>query len=192
MSKHPLIAYLADLERGDRAILRRSLSSPPGEHIPSMRYVEWYAASTNATEHQRQATYLLAGLFAEVERGNDAGPKVFEQSQTLGHAAAALYIGNDRRPSLERRFIGVLDATWDQLPDRLRTFMTLLRSEGIAIDWTQLLHDLRGWSYRNRSVQLRWARDFFRATTAKADADATADTDSSTPSTTTTSTEDPS
>ena len=56
----------------------------------------------------------------------------------------------------------MLNAHHDDVAQHLRHVIGLLKSKDIAVDWSQLLWDLRGWDGDERKVQRRWARGFWR------------------------------
>ncbi|MEI7990092.1 MAG: type I-E CRISPR-associated protein Cse2/CasB, partial [Chloroflexota bacterium] len=43
----------------------------------------------------------------------------------------------------------------------LRQIMSILKSKGIPINWSQLLRDIGYWDHPNRFVQRRWAASFW-------------------------------
>lgn len=161
---HPLIERLYGLDRRGLAVLRRSLAYEPGTFPAAYPYVESYVRH----ESERTPYYLLAGLYALYERAESerGSTPTGTRRSTLGSAAADLYERKEKSPSIESRFIALLDADEEQLPNRLRQMVSLLRSESISIDWQRLLDDLRWWSFPERTVQQRWARDFYRAVPA--------------------------
>jgi CRISPR system Cascade subunit CasB len=75
-------------------------------------------------------------------------------------------VGADNRPSVERRFVGLLNCHADDLDKHLRQAVGLLKSKDIPIDWTRLLHDIQGWIWESRNVQLAWARAFWGQATS--------------------------
>ena len=149
------LASLADDKRKDRAalaMLRRSLAFEPGSHVPSFPVVEPWLDREEGW--QREVYYLVAGLFALDPR---QGPLSFAE------AMAALY-RRRQSGSIEARFLALLDADRDQLPDRLRRCVYLIRTEeGPGLDWAALLSDLLGWFHPDHPVQRRWARMFYRS-----------------------------
>lgn len=159
---HGFVEWLRKLDRKALAELRRSLAFEPGTYARAYPYVESFVTS----EYERRCFYLLAGLFALYEQAG-VGQGTLEAGATervlgLGSALATLYDKRERSPSIEQRFIALLDADEEQLPYRLRQVVTLLKSEQIPIGWTQLLNDLLAWNHERRYVQQRWARDFYR------------------------------
>jgi CRISPR type I-E-associated protein CasB/Cse2 len=65
------------------------------------------------------------------------------------------------RDLAERRFIAVLGCSLAELPNNLRHMVGLLKSKSMAIDWAQLLADIRQWEDEGRQVQSDWARAFW-------------------------------
>ena len=82
-----------------------------------------------------------------------------------GSLGFALRTAKDKKKTGEkgydRRLEVLLDADAEQLPFRLRQVVRLVKSAEVAIHWEQLLTDLIRWDYIERSVQERWARDYF-------------------------------
>lgn len=156
------VEWLKGLDRRAFAELRRSLAFEPGTYPPAYPFVERYIAY----EHERWCFYLHAGLFALCAQGE--GPVEVEDEGSsqrvpnLSSAVAELYARRDQSPSIEHRFIALLDADEEQLPHRLRQMVALLQGERIHIHWVQLLKDLLAWTHDRRYVQQRWAREFYR------------------------------
>ena len=59
---------------------------------------------------------------------------------------------------VERRLIALLNAEREDLDDHLRHAVAQLRAHDIAMDYVQLLRDLRSWGAEERWVQRRWAQ----------------------------------
>jgi CRISPR system Cascade subunit CasB len=155
------IERLWGLERAELAELRRSLAFDPGTHAPTYRTVQDFAKNAKS-RFEDDAYYLVAGLFALVERPNPDRPApTFEQPRNLGQSIAELYVARQKTKSVEDRFIALLDADAEQLPYRLRQMVALLRDTAV-IDWQTLLSDLRFWNLEDKPVQRRWAQAFYR------------------------------
>lgn len=162
MSDQPFVDYLqrlAQSNRGALAELRRSLTFAPGTVPRVFPYVEpFIAADEHPDSARRQSHYLVAGLFALHPEHCEA---------TLAKAMGALYRKQEQSPSIEGRFIALLECDGETLAEPLRHCVTLLRSHGMAIDYHRLLWDLTDWlnpAYPDRLDQLRrrWATDFYR------------------------------
>lgn len=160
------VRHITTRDRAAFAELRRSLAFEPGTHAPSFPVVEPFAANLRH-DWERRTYYLIAGLLALVERPLEPGaspPALPSPDRTLGHSIADLYAGRDRTPSVEARFIALLDADEEQLADRLRQMLSLLRADGITVSWARLLKDLLAWNHPDRYVQRQWAQAFYRRT----------------------------
>jgi CRISPR system Cascade subunit CasB len=70
-------------------------------------------------------------------------------------------LGSDDSSSVERRFVALLNSHRDDLPNRLRHAVSLLRAPGVPVDWAQLLRDIQSWDHPDRFVQVQWARSFW-------------------------------
>lgn len=63
--------------------------------------------------------------------------------------------------AVERRFRVLLDADAEDLPDRLRSAVSLLGSKNVPINYATLLDDLLEWRSPRRRVQRKWAEGFW-------------------------------
>ncbi len=150
------IEWLEGLNAKDtkvRAVLRRSLAFEPGKFVQAYPYVEPFLKGEDSF-WRREVLYLVAGLWATHWREDQMGQPV-----PIGKACAAHQAASGST-STERRFITLLDADPDQLPNRLRQMVTLLKEQ--AIDFDGLLKDLLSWNDDQKRTQNAWARDFYR------------------------------
>lgn len=153
MNSAAFFDYLGRRADGDTSVianLRRSLSVEPGTDTRVFSLVEPWLGDASA--RRRAIIYLAAGLWALAQR-RTAGSGV-----PLAQALRAIASNT----SAELRFTRLLDADVDELPWRLRQSITLLNSTGTAINWPELLDDLLRWDAPSRSVQTRWARQYWR------------------------------
>jgi len=167
-----LIAFLWKLERKGFAELRRSLVD--GQDLKAIPYVEPFVKNEGLRSIRRQMFYLVAGLFCLIERSIDLKQETTPQPRAgnLGESIAQSYLKRERSGSIEKRFVALLDADLEQLPQRLRQMLTLLNADGVEVAWEQLLKDLCGWKSEERWVQHGWARSFYIKTApAKADSE---------------------
>lgn len=169
MSQEHHLAFVRSLDElsrrdpGAMAALRRSLAFAPGDDPKAFPYVERYVPRDMHGSHPlRKAMYVVAGLYASMpESGSRPLAAVF------GH-----WVRASERPSLEARFIALLDADPEGVVSHLRQIVSLLKSEGLAYDHAALLSDLRwllddwvGSEARDR-VRRDWARQFYGAVQA--------------------------
>jgi len=148
-----------------RAVLSRSLAFDPGIYVPAYPYVEPFVKNENNI-WRREMHYLVAGLWAAHWREGRSGRQL-----SIGKACCELYRERENSPSIERRFISLLDADREQLPHRLRQMIALLKEQ--AIDFDVLLEGLLKWHYDKKPTQNRWARDFYLNMNHEMDAEST-------------------
>ena len=101
---------------------------------------------------QEECCYLIAALFASHPARQDG--------ISLG---AALGRVQEKRDSIEGRFLYLLATRSDRLRVPLRQAVSLLEADNVAIDWEKLLSDLSCWNLPQKPVQRRWARHFYKA-----------------------------
>jgi len=150
---------------GDTAViasLRRSAAYDPGLFPAVYPYVEPFVQHLSGW--RRSATYLMAANWALAQRmgrnENDRNPR---EALSLPKALKILQAKGESGKTIEARFKALLDADIDELPWRLRHLTSQLAAVGIAIDWPDLLKDLRRWPDPQRRVQIRWAREYWAA-----------------------------
>ncbi len=152
---HPFVQYLLTLseERAALAALRRGLGRPPGT-VPEMfpYVVPWLPAQVHPNEET--AYYTLAALFA-------LHPNHTGQGNLGDHLARAATQGN--REAVERRFVALLSAHPDDLPEYLRQTVSFLKAQEVPINWDALFYALRYWEHPEYGDRIRreWARAFW-------------------------------
>jgi CRISPR system Cascade subunit CasB len=151
-------------DRATLAKLRRGLGKPVGKG--GERDIWLFRSLAGAAPDDEEPAALIASLFAMHPKDGNGG---------LGTAFRRLFDGRKESPSVEKRFAALLDADAEDLPDRLRHAISLLKADDIPIDWRTLLQDLVDWDRERRRVQRRWAREFW----AGRFADEVAETDTS-------------
>jgi CRISPR system Cascade subunit CasB len=144
-------------DRAALAALRRGLGQQPGETIELYPYVVPYVQGLRYTSDEN-AYYIIAslvGLYPTLswQRSDE------KQSINLG-ASLALLTG-DSGDSLERRFVALLNAHADDLPEHLRQAISILKSKDKPVHWLRLLLDLKQWDREDRRVQRLWAKGFW-------------------------------
>ncbi|WP_447527613.1 type I-E CRISPR-associated protein Cse2/CasB [Vreelandella sp. TE19] len=157
------VGYLETLyanNPGAIARLRHSRAQPVGEDPNAMAIVERFVGmERDADDPYRLALYLTAGLYAS--HPEQAGA-------TLAQAFGTLW-GARQNPSIEQRFIALLQADEQQIVARLRQATTLLAADGYGFDYVQLIADIALWldplknEYRWQAMRQRWGREFYRA-----------------------------
>jgi CRISPR system Cascade subunit CasB len=143
----------AKTNRGALAALRRGLSSEGAASAGMHRYVAGWLHEKDGPWDE-QCFYLVAALFGRY-------PCTKTASHNFGGSYRQLQLKRESE-SLERRFVALLASDSDSVGVHLRHAISLLASEDIAVDWAQLLRDLRWWGQPERRVQRRWAREFWK------------------------------
>lgn len=156
------VAALEELVRQENraalAALRRGLGKAPGEVAETHRFVvPWLPGGLN--RWQEDAYYLVASLFAWHQRAWH--PSDDSRALTNFGASFARLMDADGSDSTEKRFVALMNAHEDALPEHLRGTVGLMKAKEIPIDWAQLLRDIQGWGWESRSVQRDWARAFW-------------------------------
>jgi CRISPR system Cascade subunit CasB len=157
---HKLYALNAEgkEDRAALAALRRGLGRAPGEAAEMIPFLARMLPPHLPPEIETEAPYyLVASLFA-LHPTPKGGEK--QEGENLGRSLKRLP-EHLRSESLEKRFQALLSSRPEQLPDRLRQVISLLRSQKIPVDYQILLSDLLSWTREGRPVQRRWARSFW-------------------------------
>jgi CRISPR system Cascade subunit CasB len=163
--EHGFVRHLRELaerqERGSLAALRKGLGQEPGTVAAMYSVVVPHLPEGSASDDWRY--YLIGALFAWHPSGTGSG--------NLGEHFGRLKGLSD---SIERRFVALLAAHRDDLPDHLRQAIGLLKSKEVPVNWDRLFRDLRHWDHADRFVQRAWARSFYRPPTHHAAGDPSA------------------
>ena len=170
MSKNEnFVDYLGELvKKDDRATLarlRHSLAFPPGQYTQVFGFMERFTSSLYGWD--REAYYLTAGLFATHPDQTE------DEAETLGATFRRVYYERSESESIAKRFLALIDADPEQMPERLRHAINLIRSHALSVNYDLLLLHLKAWQSENHWVQQRWARDFYRPFEAETKPEAT-------------------
>ena len=153
---------VADEDRATLAQLRRGLGKPLGFVTERDGWVLKRTPEISQPEdHRKLAIFaMVASLFALHSKPGGSG-SFGEAFRELGLRAPAS--DGSPNPSVEKRFVALLNSNSEELGDRLRHAVSLLRANDIdiAIDWRRLLHDAQWWDAPRRGVQINWSRDFW-------------------------------
>lgn len=162
------LRQLHEHDKGAMAILRRSLGFDPGNYPPAYPFVERFVgAERHAHDPMRRALYSVAALFGQ------------HPDHIEGRSLAAAFGAVTRHresASMEHRFMALLSADAESLPQYLRHVISLLLADDQGFDYAQLLRDLTRWlnPYAHEvrdQLRQRWARDFYNALSGHVPAD---------------------
>lgn len=153
------INYLELVFRSDnRAVLadlRRGLGKEAGTALEMFQHVARFAQSTSRTDEN--AVFVVAALFG-LYPSYSWKPTEQVQRNNLGRSMAFL---KDESGSVERRFVALLNADEEDLPNHLRQIVSLLKSKETPINWRELLRGIKQWNRSDRRVQREWAKGFW-------------------------------
>ena len=173
--------------RGELAALRKGVSRSPGE-LPEI----WELTEVPPPEHagdaptgEEIAVHTAMTLYAVHQQSRTE--HMFSPGVGLGSAARRL-IGSpdEENPSARARFNALVTSTTvAELRHHLRSFVSLLRARGIALDHAMLADDVLRFQQPGgaKQVRLTWARQYYSLPAESQPADGTvpaSDTDSTT------------
>ena len=172
--------------RGELAALRKGVSRSPGElpEIWELTRVEVPDGAGDAPTWEEIAVHTAMTLYA-VHQQSRTEP-MFRPGVGLGSAAHDLVGRDEENPSARARFNALVTSTTvAELHHHLRSFVSLLRARGIALDHAMLADDIFRFQQPGgaKKVRLNWAHQYYSlpAETPPADNVAPAsDTDSTT------------
>lgn len=142
-----------DTKRAELAHLRRGVGKPAVETLGKLGWVFAEVAERNV-----ETAVLVAGLFAIHSAPHGKG--------TLGTSLGKYKLQSGADESTDKRFAHLVDSGREDLPERLRHVVRLLKSKDVPVDWFRLTEDLLGWDRETRSVQWNWSRDYWRSNAA--------------------------
>lgn len=173
--------------RGALAVLRRGVSKSPGEipEIWDLTHVEVPDGTSDEPTREELAVHCTMTLYALHQQSQQKS--MFKPGTGLGQAAHALIGHDDENPSARARFDAlVTSATVTELRHHLRTFVSLLRAKEIPLDHAMLADDIVMFQRPNgvKTVQLRWARQYYSVPQDNTAAQSAAGNEASTSTTT--------
>ena len=155
--------------RASFARLRRGAGHLPGE-IPQiwgeflLDLPEELMGSKTKISSAEWSVYIALTLFAMHQQGKDRKTQpMHKEGISLGAAANRLIKSEDDRQRIANRFYPAATASdIQELSNRLRGLVTILKSEDIPLDYVMLAKDLYLFQYpdHNATVKLNWGRDF--------------------------------
>jgi CRISPR system Cascade subunit CasB len=150
------IAFLHSLreqeDRGALASLRRGLGKPPGS-TPETFALVIPRLPEGATKWEEKIYFVIASLFALHPSPEGEGD--------MGDVFRRIYSKTESE-SIESRFVAMLRAHKEDLPEHLRHAVALAKSHDVPINWNELIIDLRKWYWTNLTTQQKWARSFWK------------------------------
>lgn len=150
--------------RGELAALRKGVSRSPGElpEIWELTRVEVPDGAGDAPTWEEIAVHTAMTLYA-VHQQSRTEP-MFSPGVGLGSAAHDLVGRDEENPSARARFNALVTSTTvAELHHHLRSFVSLLRARGIALDHAMLADDIFRFQQPGgaKKVRLNWAHQYY-------------------------------
>ncbi len=176
-----ILEQLKQLSKGERAALRRCAGQPlsmaDGRALQALFHAmpagtppyeqgKWLAVLSIAclwdVEEASVGNSMARMLRAYIQKGQQQDDADGERSGTEKHSEGS----GGRKSSMDDRVQRLLDARWDEdgyLAGKLSRVARMLRAnDGEKMpDMDQLFNDLKRWNSDRRSVQLRWANEYY-------------------------------
>lgn len=112
---------------------------------------------------------FVAGLYATYPDGDSNASRNFGVTCKAIERSRNEATDKDRKLTpTERRFQHLLAADRDEVRDRVMRMVLLAKSQGVAINYDALLHDLKRWDY----ARAEWAASFWTPGVPLADGEA--------------------
>lgn len=149
------------------ATLRKAAARPPGD-VPEIWEITSDPESDGKTfkspTWRENAIHVALTMYALHQQGNSSPMHI--EGVGLGQAARRLVVGDgdEEQTSLRKRYNALVTAsTFSSFTYHLRSFISLLRREGIALDYGKLAADLENFQRPGGSASLRlqWSRQFY-------------------------------
>lgn len=158
--KHFFVVFLEKLQsegdKGAMATLRKGLGKPPGEVTQMYKYV-YSGLGQDLSKYNEKVYFLVASLFALWYRGRQGLSQNFDGN--LGKTYKHIFKATSADSTI-KHFESLINSHIDDLPNHLRHAVSLASSKNIRIDWSQLLNDLKRWSFDDKPAQKEWMKSF--------------------------------
>ena len=163
-TEEEFVKNLKNAPRGDLAILKRACGSSISESSNAMGIFYRLLPYSGIKHWDEEIYFLVATLY---------GLNSYYFSGDFGKSLR-LVKGKLGTESLDNRFIGLLDSTFEnirgsyegggEIAFKLRQLIKLSASKEVGIDWRRLIKDLKMWTHPKKFVQKNWAKSYFLTT----------------------------
>lgn len=146
--------------------------------VDNKKHRAWPVLNRLGVEIDKEIPAFVAGLFATHPEGDSSSISNFGETckrieKARGEETSDF--SNDegsRKKNLtptERRFQHLLAASRSEVPDRVKRMVLMAKSQGVAVNYEKLLHDLQYWGDRTKT---EWAASFWTPGTEPVDEEA--------------------
>lgn len=140
----------SEKNRAAMAHLRRGLGKPAGTTTEMYPYIGRFLPKTPNYKYEN-ALYLVGSLFGFYSDANN----------TNGNLGDSMALIKDESGSMEKRFVALLNANYEDLHQHLRQAVSLLKAKEKPVNWERLFKDILAWESDSRYIQRDWARGFW-------------------------------
>jgi CRISPR system Cascade subunit CasB len=160
--------YVKDDDRAVLAHLRRGLGKEPATAMEMFPYVSRF--TNNLYRKDENAFFSVASLIGlyPTMSWTSGGKGKDNLGKSLWTLEEKMREGKPRQPkdetkssSVEKRFVALLNADEEDLPNHLRQIISLLKSNEMPVNWHELLRGIKQWNHPNRKIQREWAKEFW-------------------------------
>ncbi|WP_277057904.1 type I-E CRISPR-associated protein Cse2/CasB [Trichlorobacter lovleyi] len=146
--------------------------------VDNKKHRAWPVLNRLGVEIDKEIPAFVAGLFASHPEGDSSSISNFGETckrieKARGEDTSDLSSDESSRKKnltpTERRFQHLLAANRSEVPDRVKRMVLMAKSQGVAVNYEKLLHDLQYWGDRTKT---EWAASFWTPGTAPADEEA--------------------
>jgi len=149
----------AQKDNGVKAAFKRAMSGEPGHIRKVYEFVLPYLET--ATEWEQNHVWIpvacLSVYYPQTIREAEQ-----QHKRNFGHSCRRLATATNSEGA-DRRFRALLDLALTDIQSPLTALVRQMKTRGIAIDYAQLLADLRRWEHPDQYIQDQWARAFWGA-----------------------------
>lgn len=130
--------------------------------VESKKHRAWPVLNRVGVAIEDDVAAFVSGLFATYPDGDSDSSKNFGVTcKAIERARNETTSSTDKDKKLtptERRFQHLLAADRDEIQDRVMRMVLLAKSQGVAVNYGKLLHDLKYWGDRTKT---EWASAFW-------------------------------
>lgn len=130
--------------------------------VESKKHRAWPVLNRVGVAIDNDVAAFVSGLFATYPDGDSDSSRNFGVTckaieRTRNETTSSVDKDKKLTPT-ERRFQHLLAADRDEIQDRVTRMVLLAKSQGVAVNYGKLLHDLKQWGDRTRT---EWAAAFW-------------------------------
>jgi CRISPR system Cascade subunit CasB len=152
-----LYARVAE-NNGAKAAFKRAMSGEPEHYRKIYEFV--MPAIGHLAKWEQDYIWMPVACWAIFYPQPIADEEGKVSRDNFGHSCQRLAAGKESKGT-ERRFRALLDTSLEDLRSPLTALVRQMKVEKVAINYPQLLADLKYWGSYRQSVQDEWARTFW-------------------------------